>query len=455
MKLLNKIFCLLILSIAFISCEKEYDRPPLTEPKYTGPEANITIKEFREKFKEVTQDKPINIEEELILKARIISSDETGNIYKTMYIQDETGGIGMLVDQSNVYSTYRRGQEVYINLKGMCASFYGDIQIGFPTGYLYRTPWEEFVEHVSVNGWPNEALIKVAEYTDISSLNENSDAVKATFVLLKNVHFVDGGKKTYVDTETENYGTRVLKDAFGNSIDVRTSSYANFANEMLPVGTGNVAAVLGNFNGTWQLSICNINDVYGFDGKDPEGGESGTDPEDPTEKTIFEETFKASQGAFTIKDVKLPEGGSYVWKWEEYNGDGYMKASAFVNGGAKESESWLISPEIDMTGATKCTLTFEHTHKFSGTPKEEHTLWITESGKENWEQLTINKYGTNSDYVFVDPSVDLSKYAGKKVQIAFKYKSTTSASGTWELKNVKVTAITNGDGDGGTVIIPE
>lgn len=454
MKLLNKIICLLVLAITVMSCEREYDRPPLSEPTYKGPNANITISEFRERFKDATQDKPDTIKEDLILKAVIISTDETGNIYKTMYIQDETGGIGMLVDQSDVYATYRQGQLVYINLNGLCASYYGDIQIGHLEGYLYRTPWEVFQEHVMKSGWPDKNQIEVKTYSDISKLNENSNAVKATFVCLTGVHFVDGGKKPYVDTETENYGTRVLKDAYGNSIDVRTSSYASFAAEMLPTGTGNIKAVLGNFNGTWQLSICSIDDVYGFTGPNPEDeGGQGEGGETPEGTTLFEESFAKSQGDFTIKDVLV--GGSYVWKWETYNDEGYMKASSFIGGSAKPSESWLISPAIDLTGVSSATLTFDHTHKFSGTPKEEHTVWIAQDGTEDWKQLPFNTYASNSDYTFVTPVIDISSYTGKKVKIAFKYVSTDKAAGTWEVKNVKVTGSGAGSSDGDSVLEPK
>lgn len=127
-----------------------------------------------------------------------------------------------------------------------------------------------------------------------------------------------------------------------------------------------------------------------------------------------------------------------------------MKASAFIES-AKESESWLVSPAIDLSKATTATLTFDHTHKFAGTPSEELTLWVTETSAENWQQLTIDKYGTNNDYTFVTPSIDLSAYAGKTIKFAFKYISTNSAAGTWEIKNVKVVA----NGEGGGTVDPE
>lgn len=181
----------------------------------------------------------------------------------------------------------------------------------------------------------------------------------------------------------------------------------------------------------------------GFDGEGQ--------PQPGGETVILDESFATGQGAFTIEDKKLPEGGTYVWKHDTYKDDNYMKASAFIES-AKESESWLVSPAIDLSQATTATLTFDHTHKFIGTPVENFiSLWVTETSAENWQQLTIDKYGTNNDYTFVTPSIDLSAYAGKTIKFAFKYISTNSAAGTWEIKNVKVVA----NGEGGGTVDPE
>ena len=57
----------------------------------------------------------------------------------------------------------------------------------------------------------------------------------------------------------------------------------------------------------------------------------------------------------------------------------------------------------------------------------------------SWNKLTIPAWFTNNDWTWVDcKDIDLSAYAGKKVQIGFRYISTTANCGTWEVKNVKV-----------------
>lgn len=459
MKLLRNISLPLIASLALFACERDYDAPLLTEPEYTGPAANITISELRTENAAATTDVPIIIAQSQILKATITSSDEAGNIYKNIYIQDETGAIGVRVDQSNICTKYPVGQTIYIDLEGLCVSVYGgEQQIAiYDESNNYKTapiPWEIFQEKAIRDGWGAPENVKPIVLDDISTINTNPDNYKFKLVQFTGVTFQNGGKGIFAPEDA--YGEENITDSHGNSIIVRTSNYASFASNKLPEGKGNITGILGRFNGTWQLTLRTANDVSDFTGSNEEegGNEGGETPSGET-KTLFEETFATGKGEFTIKDEVLPEGSDYVWKHETFKDDNYMKASAFI-GGPKASESWLISPAIDLSSTTNATLTFEHTHKFAGTPSNELTLWVTEISAENWKQLTIDKYGTNNDYTFVTPTIDLSAYAGKSIKFAFKYVSNTTAAGTWEVRNIKVTATTGGStgGDGDTTIEP-
>jgi len=147
----------------------------------------------------------------------------------------------------------------------------------------------------------------------------------------------------------------------------------------------------------------------------------------------YSETFKSGLGDFKIENVTIPEGKTYVW---EYNSYGYAVGKSGV---AADSEGWLISPVIDLTSVSNAVLSFDHAHKFAGTPSEELTLWIREMGG-SWSQLTIPTYSDQKSWSFLSESIDLSSYIGKAVQVAFKYVSTSSAYGTWEIKNFLVSA---------------
>lgn len=154
-------------------------------------------------------------------------------------------------------------------------------------------------------------------------------------------------------------------------------------------------------------------------------------------KAIFSETFASGQGEFTVKNVTVPaEMGAEVWTWDSYK---YMKATSYVNDTDYAAESWLISPEVDLSNATNATLTFEYVARYFTNLQENITLWITESNTENWQQLTIPNHVLQNDWKpFVKSGdIDLNAYKGKKVKIGFKYNCTEKA-GTYELMNISI-----------------
>lgn len=208
-------------------------------------------------------------------------------------------------------------------------------------------------------------------------------------------------------------------------------------NAKLSINNGKPVVTVGNatINNWTEKPGGDIN--VDFDGGTQPGGET----------VVLDESFATGQGSFTIDNKQLPNGeGSFVWNLGSFNDDKFMKASAYIGGTKYASESWLVSPLVDLSQATTATLTFDHAHNYAGTAEEEFTLWATETSADNWQQLTIDKYG--SGFKFTTAQNDLSAYAGKTIKFAFKYVSTTDAAGTWEIKNVKV--IANGKG-GGTV----
>lgn len=211
-------------------------------------------------------------------------------------------------------------------------------------------------------------------------------------------------------------------------------------NAKLSINNGKPVVTVGNATiSNWtEKPDGDIN--VDFDGGTQPGGET----------VVLDESFATGQGSFTIDNKQLPNGeGSFVWSLGSFNDDKFMKASAYIGGTRYASESWLVSPPVDLSQAATATLTFDHAHNYAGTAEEEFTLWATETSADNWQQLTIDKYG--SEFNFTTATIDLSAYAGKTIKFAFKYISTTAAAGTWEIKNVKVVA----NGEGGGTVDPE
>lgn len=159
--------------------------------------------------------------------------------------------------------------------------------------------------------------------------------------------------------------------------------------------------------------------------------------------TIYDalpETASELDPSWTIENVTLAEGLTNVWSWKIYNSKGYLNASAYFGGGAKEALAYAYSPVISLEGYNTAALSFDHAAKFQTTIKELCKAVVREEGSATWTDLEIPNWPGTTSWTFVSSGeIDLSAYAGKKVQVGFKYASTSEGADTWEIKNVKVT----------------
>lgn len=454
MKHLYKSICALLTVAAcggFAGCDDELDRPPVIVPEATY-QINMTVDQFKTEFWQYAQNNtfttiPMHPEtgDSIVLGGRIITTDADGNIYQQLIIEDETGALNFCVNMYDINESYQYGQEVRINVTGMLVGGYGRLmQVGgLYNGSLGRMEKAVFTTHAQVNGLPRpEEVIPLK--TDIGTLNKvktDQEALRyfqSRLIMLEAVHFTEGGKALFSDNPGQTGATnRTLADAEGNTIVVRTSNKATFASEVLPKGTGNFTAILSYFNNDWQLTLM-----------DPQSGCTGgfeLNPElekpvtPPTTGAIFEETFKSGMGDFTIVNVTAPKGVDAVWKHDSKYG--YAIATGYLSGTNSANDSWLVSPAIDLTGATDPVLTFEYVINFFtdlAAAKKEISVGVREQG-EAWTPVEINAWppemGWNN---WATPEMSLAAFKGKKVEIGFHYTSTDTKAGTWELKNVKV-----------------
>lgn len=153
----------------------------------------------------------------------------------------------------------------------------------------------------------------------------------------------------------------------------------------------------------------------------------------------YEETFASDKGDFTIDNVAL-DGLTYVWSHDSSNK--YMKASGYASSANHDVESWLVSPLLEIpTLSTGETIKLKFTqciNKYFGTVADEATLMVKEESG-SWTNVAITYPTLSGNWSsFEAQIVDLSSYAGKNIQFAFKYTGTSSANGTWEIKDVSV-----------------
>ena len=157
---------------------------------------------------------------------------------------------------------------------------------------------------------------------------------------------------------------------------------------------------------------------------------------DAPSNALFFTSFTTSMGNFTIKDVTVPEQLPCIWEFSsQYK---CMKATAFINPNNYASESWLISPDITLPAGSKSYLTFEHAGGYFGKASEEATVWVSKEGGD-WQPLVIDPKAYPTSWTFVSAgNWDMTPYAGSTIKLAFKYSSTATKAGTWEVRNVAI-----------------
>lgn len=151
----------------------------------------------------------------------------------------------------------------------------------------------------------------------------------------------------------------------------------------------------------------------------------------------YSELFTTGIGDFVTDGATIGETTMAVWTEAGNYG---MKATGYTSNTDYDAESWLTSPYIDLSGATAPVFSFDHATNFFSTidkAKEEATVWVKVKGGD-WAQVDIT-YPTSLGWTFVSSGeIDLSEYIGELIQIGFKYTSTSTKAGTWEVKNFLV-----------------
>lgn len=292
----------LLAATALLSgCQTDYDEPTIDDYKATlVPNTKISeLKDMVAANVPTTEEKegvlngsmPIPLKDEAaglpyIIKGRVVSSDISGNIFKLIVIQDETGAIQLSVNQGNLYTNYRVGQEVVINVSGLWGGFYHSLLcLGWGSdshGTLVTSRMAPaiFFAHTQLNGLPDEDMKYLSfknpagypadhPYTimlpNLSSFptagSPDFYALQSQLVEIPDVYFEAADGETTFSIKDSSGVSRVIKDANGGSLDVRNSGYSNFYNTKLPQGHGTIRGILSYYGTKWQLVLRDLDDV--------------------------------------------------------------------------------------------------------------------------------------------------------------------------------------------------
>ncbi len=104
-----------------------------------GLEEFTTIADLKALYK----GEPVVVDGNVWIKGQVISSDENGNIYNEIYLQDATGGIDLKIGKGSTHNEYPLGQWVYVKCDGFTLGAYSGMpQLGMQADQTETNEYE-------------------------------------------------------------------------------------------------------------------------------------------------------------------------------------------------------------------------------------------------------------------------------------------------------------------------
>ena len=407
---------ILLAAIVLISgCNKEFDSPPVA----TLPAGNIiTIDSLRNiyTFFDSTFVDDISV-------YGVISADEvSGNLYKTIYVQDGTNAILLKLTASSS-NTFFMGDSVRISLKGTAiAMFKNMIQLDNVDPEI----------NLIKQGNGSQVQPKVVTIADLA-LNGLYAPYQAQLIQINDVEFVCNDVcNTYSDAINQSDQNRTLIDTLGNSIIVRTSGFSSFAGTNLQQGKGSFVAVVSQYNSTVQLTMRQLGDLS------LTGTRKTACASCPFYNKNWEDNSLIS-GGWTTQNVV----GTTSWETGSIGGI-YAQISNYNGSTNAVSESWYVSPSFDLSTSVNPVLAFRNAYKFTGAPLQlmVTTNYTGDATTTVWSDITSSAAWSGGNFAWVSSgNISLSAYQQAGVRFAFKYIGGATNGSTWEIDDFTLTDI--------------
>jgi hypothetical protein len=344
--------------------------------------------------------------------AVVVADEKSGNIYKTAYVQDATGGIQLnFLNPGGLYV----GDSIRVLLKGSTVGDYGSLY------QVKNLDQGKNIYKIATGKIIQPKLVTIAE------LSSNLDKYQSTLVRLDSVQFQESELgKTFADSVNKVDENRMLEDCSQASIIVRTSGYADFANKPIPTGKGSFIAISTRYNNLAQLVIRDYREVQLTGTRC--GGGTGGGPIDPVASVT--EYF---DNAANYTDISIPGWtnifieGTRKWQGKTFQSDKYAQATGY-NSGLSKMETWLISPPvINIAGDKKLSFKCAQAYWMHTVNQPITILASLDFTGDNFDQATWVELQANlptsssTNYAWIESGeVSLANFIGN-VAIAFKY----------------------------------
>lgn len=233
---------------AFVSCQslKEEWQPVFTfgdnEPAEYVPYTEASLPNFSGTFttikdlKAMYKNSPLEVSGNTWIKGQVISSDVTGNVYRELYIQDETGGIDLKLGKSSLYSEFTLGQWVYVWCDGLTLGAYNGMpQLGLAADETSTNEYE--TSYIDSQAIINMHVFRGVQDTPLAPAVVSEADIKAAIT------------------------AGFTGELWGKLVTIKDMSYGNqifalfYPNSNLPHKSGNPEnRVFLSDNGTWGIT---------------------------------------------------------------------------------------------------------------------------------------------------------------------------------------------------------
>lgn len=246
--------------------DDDFSVPPINveEPNVNVNTNIVSVKKMYRGYEPVKVETGPDSKEPMYIEAYVVSSDESGNFYKTLVVQDSpenpVAGVSISTDVTDLYTKYSPGRKIYFRVDGLYIGQYAGlptlgIQNGNEVGRIGREDFESRIKRSLETFELVPTVISVSEATNKDRLN--------TLIKFEEVQFPDGmAGVEHFGNLNNNYGVnRIVEDCDKNTVLLRTNGFADFKNLVLPEGNGSLTAILSIFNSDFQVFIRDISDV--------------------------------------------------------------------------------------------------------------------------------------------------------------------------------------------------
>lgn len=255
---------LLFLMLALAACLKQKNEWPDTRPATDpGLPVNFSLRQLN--ILSPTEGAPVLLDSDWVVAVVIRANDASGNLFQQLILEDSTGGIALLLDESNLYSRFPVGQKVYIRLRGLyLGNDHGTLQLGASlaadnAGLIQVSALQPkvFGNHIVIT---NVSTVLPPLAVSMDHLSEPRPGLVNRLIRIEEAEIANPEQDLQYAERTGTTNINI-RDCKGGQIVLRTSNHASFQAYPPPYGKGSITAVYTVYDGVGQLIIRDTNDM--------------------------------------------------------------------------------------------------------------------------------------------------------------------------------------------------